>query len=152
MRLIKEPLVAALPNSHPLARGRHHPAIGDFEGTPFIMYSPIEARYFHDLVADVFSTAGVKPDYTQYTSQVHSILALVGAGLGAALVPEAATSLHFEGVTFRPVRKLRSMQPVELYVAWKADNDNPARQSVLEACLEYARAIRVKRGQTPGRP
>jgi DNA-binding transcriptional LysR family regulator len=152
MRLIREPLVAALPTSHPLARGRRDPAIADFEGTPFVMYSPIEARYFHELVAAAFTTAGVKPDYTQYTSQVHSILALVAAGLGAALVPEAATSLHFEGVIFRPVRKLRSMQSVELYVAWKSDNENPARQSVLDACLEYTRTVRLRRSQAASRP
>jgi DNA-binding transcriptional LysR family regulator len=152
MRLIREPLVAALPTSHPLARGRRDPAIADFEGTPFVMYSPIEARYFHELVAAAFATAGVKPDYTQYTSQIHSILALVAAGIGAALVPEAATSLHFEGVIFRPVRKLRSMQSVELYVAWKSDNKNPARQSVLEACLEYTRTVRLKRSQATSRP
>ena len=152
MRLIREPLVAALPTSHPLARGRRDPAISDFEATPFVMYSPIEARYFHELVAGVFATAGVRPDYTQYTSQIHSIIALVAAGIGAALVPEAATSLHFEGVIFRPVRRVRSMQSVELYVAWKPDKDNPARQSVLEACLEYTRAIRIKRIQTASRP
>jgi DNA-binding transcriptional LysR family regulator len=152
MRLMREPLVAALPTSHPLARGRRDPAIADFERTPFVMYSPIEARYFHDLVADAFTTAGVKPDYTQYTSQIHSILALVAAGIGAALVPEAATSLHFEGVIYRPIRKSRSMRSVELYVAWKSDNDNPARQSVLDACLEYTRAVRVKRSQTASRP
>ena len=151
MRLIREPLVAALPTSHPLARSRRDPAIADFEGTPFVMYSPIEARYFHELVAAAFATAGVKPDYTQYTSQIHSILALVAAGIGAALVPQAATSLHFEGVIFRPVRKLRSMQSVELYVAWKSDNRNPVMRSVLDACLEYTRTVRLRRSQTASR-
>ena len=67
------------------------------------------------------------------------MLALVRAGLGVALVPRAATSLHFEGVVFRPVRKASSWRPVELHIAWKPDNDNPARKSVLEACLEYGR-------------
>jgi DNA-binding transcriptional LysR family regulator len=139
IRIITEPLVAALPKSYSRRRGRAI-SLGDFEGAPFVMYSPIEARYFHDLVATVFATAGVKPDFTQYTSQIHSILALVAAGLGAALVPAAATNLHFEGVIFREVRKLRSMQSVELYVAWKSDNDNPALQRVLDACLEYTRS------------
>jgi len=64
----------------------------------------------------------------------------VAAGLGAALVPAAATNLHFEGVIFREVRTMRSMRPAELYVAWKPDNDNPARQRVLDACLEYTRS------------
>ena len=146
IRIISEPLVAALPKSHSLRRGRAI-SLGDFEGAPFVMYSPIEARYFHDLVATVFATDGVKPDFTQYTSQIHSILALVAAGLGAALVPAAATNLHFEGVIFREVRKMRSMQPAELYVAWKPDNDNPARQRVLDACLAYTRSAKIGRGQ-----
>jgi DNA-binding transcriptional LysR family regulator len=146
IRIITEPLVAALPKSYSRRRGRAI-SLGDFDGAPFIMYSPIEARYFHDLVATVFATAGVKPDFTQYTSQIHSILALVAAGLGAALVPAAATNLHFEGVIFREVRTMRSMQPAELYVAWKPDNDNPARQKVLDACLAYTRSPKISRGQ-----
>ncbi|MGH8293881.1 MAG: LysR substrate-binding domain-containing protein [Steroidobacteraceae bacterium] len=143
MCVVREPLVAALPRTHPLARSRL-PAPADFNGVSFIMYSPIEARYFHDLVASAFATAGVNPDYIQYTSQIHSMLALVRAGLGAALVPQAATSLHFEGVVFRPVRKASSWRPVELHIAWKRDNDNPARQTVLEACLEYGRRASAK--------
>lgn len=151
VRLIREPLVVALPSPHPLAHARRDPGISDLEGTPFVMYSPIEARYFHDLVAGAFTAAGVKPEYTQYTSQIHSMIALVAAGIGAALVPEAATSLHFEGVIFRPLRRARSMRPVELFVAWKSDNDNPARESVLEACLEYARTVRLRRIQAASR-
>ena len=136
--IMREPLVAALPKAHPLGR-RKNPLIRDFEGVPFIMYSPIEARYFHDLVVSVFAAARVRPEYTQYTSQIHSILALVAAGLGVALVPRAATSLHFEGVVYRTVRNMRASESVELYVAWRRLNDNPARQRVLDACLEYSR-------------
>jgi DNA-binding transcriptional LysR family regulator len=138
-RVVREPLVAALPENHRLAAGRL-PTLDDFDNAPFVMYSPSEARYFHDLVAVSFSLARVHPEYSQYTSQIHSMLALVRAGFGAALVPEAAISLRFEGVVFRPVRKSRSARPVELYMAWKRDNDNPAHQSVLDTCLEYCRA------------
>lgn len=150
--VVREPLVAALPESHPMAHGRL-PALSDFEGAPFLMYSPIEARYFHDLIAGTLSLAGVNPEYTQYTSQVHSILALVAAGLGVSLVPAAATSLHFEGVVFRPVRKIRSSPVVELHIAWKRNNDNPALQNVLGACLDYCHAAQVesRRPETPSR-
>jgi DNA-binding transcriptional LysR family regulator len=135
----REPLVAALPASHALAQGRL-PMLSDFDRAPFVMYTPLEARYFHDLVADTFSHAGVRPEYTQYTSQIHSMLALVRAGLGVALVPEAATHLRFDGVVFRQVRKSRAARLVELYLTWKRENDNPARKSVLDTCLEFCRA------------
>jgi DNA-binding transcriptional LysR family regulator len=134
--VVREPLVAALPASHVLAHTRL-PALTDFEGVPFVMYSPVESRYFHDLITGVLSVAGVKPEYIQYTSQIHSILALVAAGLGVSLVPAAATNLRFAGVVFRPLRKMRPSAPVELHLAWRRDNENPAWRAVLAACLEY---------------
>ena len=135
----REPLVAAVPTSHTLAQGRL-PMLRDFDHAPFVMYTPHEARYFHDLVADTFSHAGVRPEYTQYTSQIHSMLALVRAGLGVALVPEAATNLRFDGVVFRHIRKSQAARLVELYLTWKRESDNPARKNVLDTCLDFCRA------------
>lgn len=37
------------------------------------------------------------------------------------------------------LRKARAARPVELFIAWKRDNDNPARQNVLDTCLDYGR-------------
>ena len=136
----REPLVLALSENHPLARGRL-PTLEDFDHAPFLTYSPVEARYFHDLVASTFSRAGVHPDYTQHVTQIHSILAFVKAGLGAALIPEAATSLRFEGVVFRPLDKIRPARPVELFMAWKSDNDNPALATLLHKCRDYCRPV-----------
>jgi DNA-binding transcriptional LysR family regulator len=59
------------------------------------------------------------------------MLALVRAGIGAALVPEAAQSLHFDDVLFRPV-ETDPLQPVELYAAWRSDNENPALPPFLD--------------------
>lgn len=136
----REPLVLALRDDHRLAQGAL-PTLEDFDHAPFLTYSPIEARYFHDLVAGTFSRAGVHPDFTQYVTQIHTILALVRAGLGAALIPEAATALRFKGVTFRPVQKLRPPKPVELFMAWKGDNDNPVLGKFMESCREYSRSL-----------
>lgn len=105
--------------------GRPPPrTLTDFHDLPVIMYSPDGARYFHDLVQGLMANAGVAPRYVQYLSQIHSIMALVAAGLGAAIVPEAAQSLHMNGVTFRPLDETR--KPVELFLGWRRDNDNPA--------------------------
>ena len=63
------------------------------------------------------------------------------AGIGAALVPEAAMSLHFDDVHFRPVRTVPEA-PVELFAAWRSDNDNPA----LAAFLDLLRGDEVDAG------
>jgi len=129
----REGLLAALPCGHPLATAHpeHVPLeIGEFDGRDFVMYSPIEARYFHELLAGIFHAAGVAPVATQYLSQIHSILALVDAGWGLALVPEAAARMRYAGVAFRPVR-LPTPEPVRLDLVWRKDNDNPALGTLL---------------------
>ncbi|WP_235879360.1 LysR family transcriptional regulator [Burkholderia sp. USMB20] len=91
---------------------------------PFIAYSPNEGKYFHDMISGMFAGAGRLPNYLHYVGQTHTILGLVRAGLGAALVPASARELHVDGVVFRPLADVDVA--AELYLAWRADNDNPA--------------------------
>ena len=72
--------------------------IKDFDDQPFMMYSPYESRYFHDLLVALFTRADILPRYVQHLSQIHSILAMVRAGLGLAIVPAAAASLKIADV------------------------------------------------------
>ena len=67
-------------------------------------------------------------------SQTHTILALVSAGLGLALVPEAAHALHFEGVILRPIRSRRRAE-AELHMVWQHDATNPALPAFRDAIL-----------------
>lgn len=139
--LWREPLLAALPSAHPLARRKKNPDVRDFDGEPFIMYSPSEGRYFHDLLVAVFRAARVLPEYTQYPCQVSTVLALVKAELGIALVPAAATTLRFDGVVLRPVAGAEN-HPVELELMWRRSNDNPALGALLAAVGNQARRTR----------
>lgn len=136
--LWREPLLAALPVAHPLARRKKNPGVRDFDGEPFILFSPSEGRYFHDMVVAVFRAARVLPAYTQYPSQVHTVLALVKAGLGVALVPAAAAALRFDGVVLRPVDGIEG-RPVELELMWRRGNDNPALGALLNVIGTLAR-------------
>lgn len=115
VRALAEPLVVALPAGNPLAlRDRLTPA--DLGREPLIGYAPNEARYFHDLVLGLLAEAEIQPPMVQQLTQIHSILALVRAALGIALVPAAAERLRFEGVVFRPLA-LPAPRPVELLLA-----------------------------------
>jgi DNA-binding transcriptional LysR family regulator len=129
-RVLAEPLLAAIPKKHPLASVEAL-SIRDFDGQPFIMYSPYESRYFHDLLVAQFSRADILPRYVQQLSQIHSILAMVRAGLGLAIVPAAAASLKIADVRLRPL-KLRSPNPVELFLVWPREHDNPLLSSLID--------------------
>lgn len=131
--VLREPLLLAIPEGHALGQN-HEPAIVDLDGQPFIMWSPMEARYFYDLVSGICASAGVRPLPVQFITQTHTMLALVSAGLGLALVPEAARALQFEGVVLRP---LRSPQRIvaELYLVWRRDITNPALPAFRDAVV-----------------
>jgi DNA-binding transcriptional LysR family regulator len=138
----REALVAAMPLEHPLAkrRGLH---LKDFDGRAMVMYSPDEASYFHDLVRHVFARIGAKPQYGQHVSQVHSVLAVVRSGLGAALVPETASRLWHEGIVYRKLGGFDPLKPVELHLAWQHGNDNPALAKALPL-LKSADLLRME--------
>lgn len=130
IQVLTEPLVAALPvGDDRLAKKTLTPA--DFDERPLVMYSSEGAQYFHNMLVAIFDANGVLPIYVQHLSQIHSALALVQAGIGAALVPEAATHLHFDSVQFRPFETIPA-RPVELYMVWRRDNDNPTLKPLLE--------------------
>lgn len=130
--VLKERLFIAAPSGG--IEGRAAPtALAGFDDLPMIMFSPDGARYFFDLIAGLLAIHGVAPRYVQYVTQIHSILALVRAGLGAALVPEAACALHFEGVELTPLDE--GGLPVELLLVWRKDNPNP----VLERAIDLLR-------------
>ncbi|MBQ1123327.1 LysR substrate-binding domain-containing protein [Streptomyces smyrnaeus] len=126
----REGLLAALPTGHPLAVKEGDLEVGDFDGQDFLMYSPIEARYFHELLISIFRAAQVTPVFTQYLSQIHSILALVDVGWGIALVPQTAARMRHAGITFKPLA-LPNPEPVQLNLVWHEKNDNPALHSLL---------------------
>ncbi len=122
--VVREPLLLAAPSGHPLTSAAEV-QLADLDRQPMVTYSPYEARYFYDLLATLFATAGITPRYVQHISQVHSILGLVKAGIELALVPRAARNLGFDGVALRPLAPGTS-PTVELHAIWRPANANPA--------------------------
>jgi len=136
--IVSEPLLLAMCSSHPLAQ-RATIKMSDLDRQPFIMYSPDEGRYFYDCIVGMFAMAGVAPHYQHYLGQTHSILGLVRAGLGIAIVPAAAQELYLGHLQFR---RLEDAQPVaEIYMVSRTDNDNPALQPFLRMAHDYFRSI-----------
>jgi DNA-binding transcriptional LysR family regulator len=132
--LLHEQLVAALPTGHPLVDLPRQLTLNDLDGQDLIMYSPVEARYFNELLISTFTIAGATPRYVQYVTQVHTMLVLVRSGIGLALVPASAATLHPEGVVFRTIGAFRE-RPVELDAAWSGDSTNPALHRLLRDVL-----------------
>ena len=133
-RVARDALLLAVPEGHALAAAEMAPGLRDLDRVPLVMYSPIEGRYFYDLVSGLFRAADIAPRYVQHISQVHTILALVSAGMGAALVPEAARNLLVRGVVLRELAPAPGVV-AELHLAWRRDGDNPAFRTFRDLVL-----------------
>jgi DNA-binding transcriptional LysR family regulator len=140
--LAREALMLAVPRIE-ARRWPRHPQLRCLDGRPFIAYSPYEAGYFYQLVRRFLDRDGVEPDIVEYVPQIHTMLALVNAGVGVAVTPETASLLHFEDVVLRRI-EMKPLRPVEMVYSYRTDNDNPIlhrfRREVLEALKagEYA--------------
>lgn len=125
-----ERLVLALPSKSAL--GRSGPvSLKDLHQNDFIMYSPDAARYFHDHLAAIFSANKVSPIYVQRIAQVHTMIGLVDAGIGAALVPTSTRGWASAGVRFVEIDEL-AKYPIVSRLVWRSDATNPALHRLLE--------------------
>jgi DNA-binding transcriptional LysR family regulator len=132
--VVREPLLLAVHRGHRFATGRI-PTLNDLSGEPFIAFNPLDGKYFYDRIDGLFQSSGIRVNYVQHISQIHSILALVSAKQGIALVPQSARALHFDGTV---LRKLKA-KPIfaELFLAWRKDNPNPALPEFLRLTQKH---------------
>ncbi len=119
----REPLVVVLPQPHPLAQ-KLTIAVRDLDQQPFVMYAADEGRYFYDCIAGLFAMTGVTPRYVCHLGQTHTVVSMVKAGLGVAIVPESAMQLHRDNLVYRPLQDAELY--AEMYMVSRQDNDNPA--------------------------
>ncbi|MCD5991112.1 MULTISPECIES: LysR substrate-binding domain-containing protein [Pseudomonas] len=129
--LVREPFVLAVPSTHRLATAETV-LVSDLDAEPFLMYSHAAYPPFNELLTGMFRSARVAPQYVQWLGSSLTILALVNAGMGLALVPRCAASVVFKGVTFRDIDLGEGVQS-ELHLIWRSDNDNPAFAMLLDA-------------------
>lgn len=128
-----ETFVAAFHCDHPLARKRKIP-LSAFNNEPFFLYSPNEARQFYDRITDLFVFSNVTPDFKYQLAQTHTILGLVNAGLGCAIVPASSRTLGLPNVTYMAIEGV-NIQAHNFLVYSKA-NPNPVLPVFLKALSE----------------
>ena len=126
--LLQEALVVALHHEHPLARRGQPVTAAEMRREPLIMHSTEHARYFRDLVVGLLD---VREDQVTHTvSQVLTMMTLVAAGHGCALVPDSAARLGLPKVTLLPLVESPS-DVVQLHAMWSRGSTNPALKVVL---------------------
>ncbi len=124
--IMEDPLVLALPARHPLAK-RHKVGLKSVAADPFVMFSTGYSALFHERIRVLCDQAGFTPRVAQYATQIHTVIGLVGAGIGVAVVPEVARNLQNRHVRF--VQLADKAEPLHVALAWRKGHETPAIQS-----------------------
>jgi DNA-binding transcriptional LysR family regulator len=118
--LAREPLIVALPASHPAASQRKV-SLRKLSAEALFLPKSHAAAGFHEVVMAACRQAGFVPAHTQTTKLLVTAVCLVRGRLGVALVPASFREiLRIRGVVFRPLTG-PSIE-AELIAVWRRDN------------------------------
>jgi DNA-binding transcriptional LysR family regulator len=123
-KLVSEPLLAAVPESWlaekrlSLRAGKLPPA-GLIEA-PLVIFPRRSAPAFHDLVLDYYAAHGAQARIAQEAIQMQTIISLVSAGMGIALVPASLRNLARTGVRY--VDLPEDAPSLETGLVWRRDD------------------------------
>src|ERR1700732_1798141 len=85
----REPFVLVVPASHKLAK-RKRVRLSEVSGQDFVMYERAYAPGFHDLIFGMLRDAGIVPNVSQTAAEISTLISLVDAHMGIAVLPASA--------------------------------------------------------------
>ena len=128
--VLSEPLILAAPKGMKALRGKDTVALKALADMPLIIFPRRIAPAFHDAILACFRDAGLTPRIGQEAIQMQTIVGLVSAGMGIALVPQSVSNLKRPGVEYRALSGKTPL--VETGLAWRRDNASPVLRAFLE--------------------
>ncbi|MEU9357560.1 LysR substrate-binding domain-containing protein [Streptomyces sp. NPDC048301] len=129
-----ERLVLALPDSHRLADRTEVP-VGELAGEPIVTFPLARESAVREAMVQACHDAGFAPRIAQEAPDSYNMLALVGAGVGVAVVVESARNIHLEHVVFRPLAG-DDVPVLPIALGWRTGNRSVALEAVLRVAEE----------------
>jgi DNA-binding transcriptional LysR family regulator len=115
--LTKNQMVAALPESHPLAQLQSI-SLSDLASEPWIIFPARQGPGLHERVLTACAQAGFVPRVGQEASQMDTIASLVAGGMGVGLVTRIIATANRPGVVFRDLTGIGTPVEYELAIAY----------------------------------
>jgi DNA-binding transcriptional LysR family regulator len=127
----RENVCVAVNERHRLAR-QPHIELTDLAGEPMlslILANSTFARYLLQCCVN----AGFQPSIYQEATEPQTLLAMVGAGLGVAMLPETTSRVGWPGVVFLPVKT--NPPSANLMITYSTQDDAPVVRAFLNIVL-----------------
>ncbi|MBJ7312051.1 LysR family transcriptional regulator [Rugamonas sp. CCM 8940] len=132
----RENVCVAINEHHPLAK-QDAIELMDIAAEPMLTLA-LDKSAFPRYLIQCCVKAGFQPTIFQEASEPQTLLAMVGAGLGVALLPETTSRIGWPGVVFLPIR---SQPPsANLYITYTTLDDAPVVRAFLNILNPPARA------------
>jgi len=131
--VVEDRLVLAVPEWRAIElASRPSPTL---RGEPFVELGASRSPSFHDHVLRVCDAYGFRPRVAQSATEFFTVLALVAAGMGVAIVPRSVTQTQVEGVVYLPLAVPEARWRVG--AAWTLGGPSPARDAFLALLREH---------------
>jgi DNA-binding transcriptional LysR family regulator len=131
--LSREPMVAAIPSNHPLARKAGIP-LSNLANEPFVLPPQAIVPVYHEFVLKACREAGFVPNAPHEADHLHLMLGMVAAGSGVALVPASARRMTQFRLAFIGLRP--PPPELEVAVAWRRDDSSDRVNDFLKTARE----------------
>ncbi|MTW10896.1 LysR family transcriptional regulator [Pseudoduganella eburnea] len=128
--VLREPLVLAAPAGLPALARAKAADLRKLAGIPLIIFPRHISPGLYDAILSVFRETGITAEVGQEAIQMQTIVSLVSAGMGLALVPQSVSNLRRPGVEYLPL--VQNTPLVETGLAWRRDNASPVLRGFLE--------------------
>jgi DNA-binding transcriptional LysR family regulator len=131
--ILREQIVAALPESHRLA-ARERLTLGELTGEPLVLLTRTGSPGVRDVLEAAIARFGGEGELVQEAAEVQTVIGLVAGGVGFSLVPDSVRSLTRRGVVYREIEGAPS---IELALAWRAEDRSPVLAAFLDVVREH---------------
>ncbi|MDI3271635.1 LysR family transcriptional regulator [Pseudomonas sp. MDT1-16] len=135
--LDNEPLVAAIASDSPLAR-QEQVTLAELSAYPLIAFPTDYGSGLNEIIKALYRRQALTPLPAPKGKQITSIIALVAAGRGVAVVPQCTQTLVKRGVTYRPLAEPGATAP--LLVLTRKRERSPLVKAFVEIIEQTLRA------------
>lgn len=131
----QEALIVALPEAHLLVEQECLPMRSLAEEF-FIMFPRHLGPGLYDQIVSLCQQGNFSPKITQEAIQMQTIIGLVSAGMGIAIVPSSLKNLQRFGVVYRPVQEKTPL--IETTLIWQQEDITPVIREFLQVVKNFS--------------
>lgn len=138
--IYQEPLVAALPDRHPLAQDAPQPLmVKHLAHEPFILFPRPIGPVLYDAIVGFCQHRGFTPHVVQEAFPQQTILGLVAAGLGVSLIHASVQQIQQQGMVTRPLVEPTPM--LSSAIAWHSHIMHPVVPQLRKLVKDFSQNL-----------